>query len=114
MENTSSKKKISFPASENLIEQIYSLFAEITENPEGKEKRIKLAAIINEMFEQGMDYYFVNSLKIINLGVIARKSIETGVSTVKKTVKFMTKKFVLKMNDTQVQKTAEFIKNTVG
>ena len=103
-----------YPISEELHKKVNDIFETIKENPEGKEKREAVYQIVFELTNEGLDYFFSHSLRIIGMNILAQKAISAGMNTVKKTVKLLSKRFIRKFNDKQLFATIEFIEAFVN
>jgi len=103
-----------FPVSEEIYNKITKVYNEIKENPEGKEKREAVYRIVAQLTNEGLDYFFAHSLRIIGMNIIAQKAIAAGMSTIKKTVKVLSKRFIRKYDDKQLFATIEFVEAFVN
>ena len=103
-----------FPVSEEIYNEISKIYEEIKENPEGKEKREAVYQIVSKLTNEGLDYFFAHSLRIIGMNIIAQKAIAAGMATIKKTVKVLSKRFIRKYDDKQLLATIEFVEAFVN
>lgn len=103
-----------FPVSEEIYNEIMSIYEKIKENPEGKDKREAVYRIVSKLTNEGLDYFFAHSLRIIGMNIVAQKAIAAGMGTIKKTVKVLSKRFIRKYTDKQLVATIEFIESFVN
>ncbi len=110
-ENT--KRIASFPLSEELYKEVESLLNYIKSNISDSKSRQKLAETIILLTQEGLDYFFKQSLELIGVGLILRNTINIGLKTTKNTIKLLSKKFTKKLSDEQLMKAVNFIENFI-
>jgi len=69
-------------------------------NPEAH--RDRLADLVEELIESGMDYYFLRALKLAKMGFVAEQSARLGMSGSVKLIASVSRKFIARMDGAQL------------
>jgi hypothetical protein len=73
---------------------------EVASNPEAH--RDRLADLVEELIESGMDYYFLRALKLAKMGFVAEQSARLGMSGSVKLIASVSRKFIVRMDGAQL------------
>ncbi len=73
---------------------------ELAPNPEAH--RDRLADLVEELIESGMDYYFLRALKLAKMGFVAEQSARLGMSGSVKLIASVSRKFIARMDGAQL------------
>ena len=100
---------IAFPLSPALAQKTTQTIVQIRSDPSAKPNRQALVALVNELADQGIDHFFIQSIKHAGLGILKIKAAEMGLQTFKRGLQPLLKSVVKGMNDDQVLRVLEFM-----
>ena len=102
-----------FPVSEKIARRIDNVVADIDSSDNPKSFSKELSDIVNDLLDEGMDYYFVDSLKRIKVNAIVRKPFEIGINTSLRGLKMISPKIFKTLSDKQFEGAVEILKEMI-
>lgn len=102
-----------FPISKKTEKKIIS-FLEAVKDQENLKPHIKeFTHIVNELIDEGMEYYFISTLKKLEITPIVRKPFELGITTSVKGLKVISPKILKTLSENQLKKSIEILEEMV-
>jgi hypothetical protein len=102
-----------FPVSEKIEKRIDKVIADIEASDRPKSFSKDLSHIVNDLLDEGMVYFFVDSLKKINVNTMVRKPFELGISTSLRGLKMISPKIFKTLSDKQFDGAVEILKEMI-
>jgi hypothetical protein len=99
-----------FYHSRSLREKTHAVLAALESAPEHPRHGVALADLVTELIDAGMDYYFMRSLRQAKVGFVAEQSARIGLSGAVKLVSSVSRKFIVRMDRTQLMVVAQHIR----
>jgi hypothetical protein len=69
-----------------------------------------IAAVVSELVEAGMDYYFMRALRQVDVGFVAEQTARVGLSGALKLINSMSRKYIVRMDSEQLLIVAQHIR----
>lgn len=91
-----------FYVSEPLSSRVEAVLAEIESTQDACEHRDALSAIVVELTNEGLDYYFTGSLVTAKVGFIVQQSANLGIAGVKQVMAPVIKKVIARLDHEQL------------
>ncbi len=104
---------IAFPIAPPLHEKTSQVIANLRLDTAAKPNRRALLNIINELADEGIDHFFLQSLRHAGVNFIKIKAAEVGLATFKKGLQPLLKGFVNGMSDSQILKILDFMEGII-
>ena len=102
-----------FPVPEKIEKRIEKVIKNIEASDKPKTFSKELSDIVNDLLDEGMDYYFVTSLKRLKVSPIVRKPFEIGINTSIKGLKLISPKIFKTLSDKQFDGAVEILKEMI-
>ncbi len=99
----SSRHFIRFYLSEELHEKMLAILDTVEQAEDATDHREDLANIIEAFMDAGMTEYFINPLKLANIGFILEQSATLGLSGVETAMSSVIRKIISRMDSVQLQ-----------
>jgi hypothetical protein len=87
------------------------VIAALETGPEHPQQGAAMAALVTELIETGMDYFFLKPLKLAQVGFVAEQSARLGLSGAIKVLSSVTQKFIVRMDRAQLLIVAQHIRD---
>lgn len=102
-----------FPLDKKTEEKIENLISEIKQAENPKKFNRELADIVNKLIDEGMDYYFINTLRRLKINAIVRKPFEIGINTSIKGLKVVSPKIFKTLSEKQFKEAVEILEEMI-
>jgi hypothetical protein len=100
-----------FYHSEVLREKTHTVLSALESQPGHPRHGEAIADLVTHLIEAGMDYYFLKPLKQAEVGFVAEQSARLGISGAVKLVSSVSRKFIIRMDQTQLLVVATHIRS---
>jgi hypothetical protein len=100
---------IAFPIPNDQYQLAWQVMDDIREAPHDKGHRKALISLINQLADEGIDYFFLKSLKQAQLSFVKIKTAEVGLQTFKAGLQPLLKGIVNAMSDAQLLRIIDFM-----
>ena len=100
-----------FYHSEKLREKTNTVLSALESQPGHPHHGEAIADLVTHLIEAGMDYYFLKPLKQAEVGFVAEQSARLGISGAVKLVSSVSRKFIIRMDQTQLLVVATHIRS---
>jgi len=107
------QKYLGFPLSDNLKARVEAVVAEVKAASNRRQHALKLFQVISDLSDEGLDYYFIQSLKRAGLGRIKMIAVENALAVGKKAILTVGKGIIKAMNDEQLLIIANVIEDSI-
>lgn len=97
-----SQKYLGFPLSDGLENRVQEILADLDNNTSRRQFALKLFQVVSDLSDEGLDYYFIQSLKRAGLGRIKMIAVENAIKVGKKAILTVGKGILKAMNDEQL------------
>ena len=97
-----SQKYLGFPLSEGLENRVQEILADLKNNTNRRQFALKLFQVVSDLSDEGLDYFFIQSLKRAGLGRIKMIAVENAIKVGKKAILTVGKGILKAMNDEQL------------
>ncbi len=104
---------LKFPFSKATEDKIRSLITDMEQAEKKKVYSKDLAKVVNLLIDEGMDYYFINTLKRLKINAIVRKPFEIGINTSIKGLKVVSPKIFRTLSEKQFDEVIEIMKEMI-
>ena len=91
-----------FYHSDELRARTLAVLSALEEASDPEEHRDKLADLVVDLTESGMDYYFLRALKLAKAGFLVEQSARLGMSGAVKLIGSVSRKFIVRMDSAQL------------
>ena len=108
---TSTGPSLRFYHSEVLREKTNTVLSALESQPGHPHHGEAMADLVMHLIEAGMDYYFLKPLKQAEVGFVAEQSARLGISGAVKLVSSVSRKFIIRMDQTQLLVVATHIRS---
>ncbi|MGL6111256.1 MAG: hypothetical protein ACRC2B_14275 [Rubrivivax sp.] len=108
--STAAEPSLRFYHSRSLREKTHAVLAALESAPEHPRHGDALADLVTELIDAGMDYYFMRALRQAQVGFVAEQSARIGMSGAIKLVSSVSRKFIVRMDRTQLMVVARHIR----
>lgn len=108
---TSNGPSLRFYHSEELREKTDTVLSALESQPSHPHHGEAIADLVTHLIEAGMDYYFLKPLKQAEVGFVAEQSARIGISGAAKLVSSVSRKFIIRMDQTQLLVVATHIRS---
>lgn len=92
---------IRFPISNKTENKITELLARMNNASELKPFSKELSVVVNELIDEGVDFYFLNNIKRLKINAIVRKPFEIGVHASMRGLKLVSPKIFRTLSEKQ-------------
>ena len=100
---------IAFPIQPPLHQKALTVIADLRQDAAAKPNRKALLNVINELADEGIDHFFLQSLRHAGVNFLKIKTAEVGLHTFKRGLQPLLKGFVNGMSDAQILKILDFM-----
>jgi hypothetical protein len=100
-----------FYHSEVLREKTNTVLSALESQPGHPHHGEAIADLVTHLIEAGMDYYFLKPLKQAEVGFVAEQSARLGISGAVKLVSSISRKFIIRMDQSQLLVVASHIRS---
>jgi hypothetical protein len=100
-----------FYHSEVLREKTNTVLSALESQPGHPHHGEAMADLVTHLIEAGMDYYFLKPLKQAEVGFVAEQSARLGISGAVKLVSSISRKFIIRMDQSQLLVVASHIRS---
>ena len=107
---TTELPSLRFFHSKELRSKTLKVLTAIEKKPEHDSHSESLADLVTELIDAGMDYYFLRPLKAAEVGFVAEQSAKLGLSGAVKLISSVSRKYILRMNHSQLTVVAVHIR----
>ena len=107
----STAPSLRFYHSEVLREKTDTVLSALETQPGHPHHGEAIADLVTHLIEAGMDYYFLKPLKQADVGFITEQSARLGISGAAKLVSSVSRKFIIRMDHTQLLVVATHIRS---
>lgn len=97
-----SQKYLGFPLSEGLENRVQEILVDLKNNTNRRQFALKLFQVVSDLSDEGLDYFFIQSLKRAGLGRIKMIAVENAIKVGKKAILTVGKGILKAMNDEQL------------
>ncbi|WMX12629.1 MULTISPECIES: hypothetical protein [unclassified Aureispira] len=97
-----SQKYLGFPLSKELENRVQDVLLDLKNNHDRRQFALKLFQVISDLSDEGLDYYFIQSLKKAGLSKIKMIAVENAIKVGKKAILGVGKSIIKAMNDEQL------------
>jgi hypothetical protein len=108
---TATGPSLRFYHSEVLREKTNTVLSALESQPGHPHHGEAMADLVTHLIEAGMDYYFLKPLKQAEVGFVAEQSARLGISGAVKLVSSVSRKFIIRMDQTQLLVVATHIRS---
>ena len=108
---TATGPSLRFYHSEVLREKTNTVLSALESQPGHPHHGEAIADLVTHLIEAGMDYYFLKPLKQAEVGFVAEQSARLGISGAVKLVSSVSRKFIIRMDQTQLLVVATHIRS---
>lgn len=108
---TATGPSLRFYHSEELREKTNTVLSALESQPGQPHHGEAIADLVTHLIEAGMDYYFLKPLKQAEVGFVAEQSARIGISGAAKLVSSVSRKFIIRMDQTQLLVVATHIRS---
>ena len=108
---TATGPSLRFYHSEALREKTNTVLSALESQPDHPHHGEAIADLVTHLIEAGMDYYFLKPLKQAEVGFVAEQSARSGISGAVKLVSSVSRKFIIRMDQTQLLVVATHIRS---
>lgn len=108
---TATGPSLRFYHSEELREKTNTVLSALESQPDHPHHGEAIADLVTHLIEAGMDYYFLKPLKQAEVGFVAEQSARIGISGAAKLVSSVSRKFIIRMDQTQLLVVATHIRS---
>ena len=108
---TSTGPSLRFYHSEVLREKTNTVLSALEAQPGHPHHGEAIADLVTHLIQAGMDYYFLKPLKQAEVGFVAEQSARLGISGAVKLVSSVSRKFIIRMDQTQLLVVATHIRS---
>jgi hypothetical protein len=105
-----SEPSLRFYHSQALRKKTDAVLTALEDQPGKKNHGEAIADLVAELIDAGMDYYFLKALKAADVGFVAEQSARLGMSGAVKLVSSVSRKFITRMDHTQLTVVATHIR----
>ena len=91
-----------FYHSDALRTKTLAVLEALEEDSDPENHRDTLADLVAELTESGMNYYYLRALKLAKTGFVVEQSARLGMSGAVKLITSVTRKFIVRMDSTQL------------
>lgn len=102
-----------FPVPEKIEKRIVKVIKDIENSEKPKNFSKELSDIVNDLLDEGMDYYFVKSLKRLKVNAIVRKPFELGINTSLRGLKMISPKIFKTLSENQFDGAVDILKEMI-
>jgi hypothetical protein len=103
-----------FTVSKKTEKKIRKLLEEIDGAEKPKSFSKELSDVVNILLDEGMDYFFIESLKRLKVNAIVRKPFELGINTSIRGLKLIAPKFFKTLSEKQFLGAIEILKEMIN
>jgi len=107
---TVAEPSMRFYHSQELRERTFALLDAIESSPGHHQHGDRMADLVAELIEAGMDYYFMRGLKQAKVGFLVEQSARMGMSGAVKIICSVNRKFIVRMDKDQLLIVAQHIR----
>jgi hypothetical protein len=107
------KLYLGFPLSEKLQKRLLSAVEKAENTSNKKQYAIELFEIIAELSDEGLDYFFIQSLRKAKIGALSLKAVEMALSTGKKAILTVGKTIIKGMSDEQLSVVVSLMRDSL-
>ena len=100
---------LKFPISTKTEKQINDILIKLNEGEKIKSHNKEIANIVNSVIDEGMEYYFIKTIKRLKINPIIRKPFELGVNTSIRGLKIITPKILRVLSEKQLKEAVNII-----
>lgn len=97
-----SQKYLGFPLTEGLEDRVQEILLDLKNNTNRRQFSLKLFQVISDLSDEGLDYFFIQSLKRAGLGKIKMIAVENAIKIGKKAILTVGKGIIKAMSDEQL------------
>jgi hypothetical protein len=97
-----SQKYLGFPLSEGLENRVQEILLDLKGNTKRRQFSLKLFQVVSDLSDEGLDYFFIQSLKRAGLGRIKMIAVENAIKIGKKAILTVGKGIIKAMTDEQL------------
>ncbi len=108
---TATGPSLRFYHSEVLREKTNTVLSALESQPGHPHHGEAIADLVTHLIEAGMDYYFLKPLKQAEVGFVAEQSARLGISGAVKLVSSISRKFIIRMDQSQLLVVASHIRS---
>jgi len=106
-----SEPSLRFYHSEALRDKTDTVLSALESRPDHKKNGDAVADLVTDLVEAGMDYYFLTPLKQAKIGFVAEKSATVGISSAVKLISSVSRKFLVRMDQSQLMVVSNHIQS---
>lgn len=96
--------------SKELRAKTHAVLDALEANPAHPKNGDAVAALVQELIEAGMDYYFLRAVKLAKLGFVVEQSAKLGMSGAVTLISSVSRKFIVRMDQVQLQVVSSHIR----
>lgn len=108
---TDAEPSLRFFHSKPLRTQTERVLAALDAEPAHPQHGEAMAALVEELVDAGMNYYFLRALKQAEVGFVAEQSAKLGISGAVRLITTVSRKFIVRMEPAQLQVVAAHIRS---
>jgi hypothetical protein len=109
-ESTTAEPSLRFHHSKALRAKTLAVLAALEATPDHAKHRPALADLVAELTEAGMDYYYMRTLRVAQVGFVGEQSARLGISGAAKLISSVSRKYIMGMNQDQLLIVARHIR----
>ena len=100
-----------FHHSEESRARMLAVLGDLEQADDPEDHRGRLADLVAELTESGMDYYYLRALTLAGAGFVAERSARVGISTAVKMISSVSRGFIMRMDRGQLLAVAAHIRS---
>ena len=102
-----------FPVPKKIKSRIDKVIEKIEDSDKPKSHSKELSDIVNDLLDEGMNYFFIESLKRLKVNAIVRKPFELGINTSLRGLKMISPKIFKTLSEKQFYDAVEILKEMI-
>lgn len=100
---------LGYPMSDDLLQRVHSLIKALRETENRRPYAMQLFEIINDLSDEGFDYFFIRSLTEVGVGKVKLMAVNNAIKVGKKPVMSVVKRMVKNFDDRQMLIAADLL-----
>lgn len=102
-----------FPINKTTEQEIFDLLNEIKKSDKVKPYSKQISEVINKLIDEGMEYYFINTIKRLKINPIVRKPFILGINTSIKGLKVVSPQIFKTLSEKQFKEAIAILEEMI-
>lgn len=107
------QKYLGFPLSEKLEDRVNQIITDLKNDTNRRQHALRLFQVISDLSDEGLDYFFIQSLKRAGLSKIKMIAVENAIKVGKKAILTVGKGIIKAMSDEQLLIIAQVLEESI-